>query len=192
MAWGSGNVVRGADLLKGELVHLDALDRSDIETLGPWWTNLDLIQYLSQGAAFPKTMEDEVEWFERQRKDSGTFTFAIRRNDDMSLIGTASLFSFNWRIRKCVFGISIGDPSAWGRGYGTDATRIVIRYGFEELNLNRIQLHVYEYNERARRAYEKAGFTVEGRLREAVYREGRHYDELVMAVLRSEWTSSSG
>jgi RimJ/RimL family protein N-acetyltransferase len=179
--------MQGAQLLKGDLIYLDALERSDMEIMGPWWRNLDLAQYLSQDAIVPATMEDEMEWFEAQRKDKSSFVFAVRRNDDNALLGSTSLFQINWRIRKCLFGIALGDPTVWGRGYGTDATRVTLRYAFEELNLNRVQLHVYEFNERGARAYEKAGFRQEGRLRQAVYREGRYFDELVMAALRSDW-----
>ncbi len=177
----------GNDLLRGELVRLDALDRADVDTFGPWWRDLELIGNLSQTAAFPFTVEDELEWFESMRKNKDVSMFAIRRIDTGALIGTTSLFDVNWRIRKCLFGIAIGDKSAWGQGYGTDATRLALRYAFMELNLNRVQLHVYSFNDRARRAYEKAGFILEGTLRDAVYRDGRHHDEHVMAVLRRDW-----
>ena len=177
----------GANLLKGDLVHLDALDRSDMETLGPWWRNLDMSQLVMPLRLMPMTMEDEMEWFEAQRKNKNDVLFAVRRNDTGDLVGTLGLFKFDWRVRKCTFGISLGDPAVWGKGYGTDATRVALRYAFLELNMNRVELLVYSYNERAQRAYEKAGFQLEGRLRDALYREGRYHDELVMSVLRREW-----
>jgi RimJ/RimL family protein N-acetyltransferase len=182
----------GAKLLEGELVFLDALERSDVETFAPWWRNLDLVRFLAQDAALPQTPEDELEWFEKVRKDEGTFLFAVRRRDTGALVGTASLFDINWRVRKCVFGIALGPPEIWGKGFGSEATRLTLRYAFSELNLNRVQLFVYEFNERAVRAYKKVGFQKEGRLREAVYRDGRYYDEFVMACLRSEWSESAG
>lgn len=69
---------------------------------------------------------------------------------------------------------------------------MALSYSFLELNLNRVELMVYAFNERAHRAYEKAGFQLEGRLRDALYREGRYHDELVMSVLRREWDDTSG
>lgn len=84
-------------------------------------------------------------------------------------------------------GIVIGEKEYWNRGYGSDALRTLLRFAFEELNLHRVFLHVFDFNERAIRCYEKVGFRHEGRLRQARFTEGRYVDELVMAVLREEW-----
>jgi RimJ/RimL family protein N-acetyltransferase len=177
----------GNRLLQGDSIYLDALDRSDIPLLAAWWRSIELSQYLAQEALFPKNEEDETEWYESARKDPNVFVFAIRRQDDDTLVGTATLFNINWRIKKCLFGIALGDPTVWGKGLGTDATRVIIRYAFHELNLNSVRLYVYEFNERALKAYEKAGFKTEGIQRQSVYREGRYFDETVMSILRSEW-----
>lgn len=181
----------GNELLRGSLVRLDALEREDMKVVAPWWRSLEFTQYLSQGAIFPLTEEDEDEWYTTMRKDSGKYLFAIRPLDSEAPVGTCSLFDFNWRIRKCLFGIAIGDPACRGRGYGTDAARLCLRYAFLELGMNRVQLHVYAFNEPALRAYEKAGFVREGELRQAVYREGRYFSEYVMAVLRQDWEAGS-
>jgi RimJ/RimL family protein N-acetyltransferase len=84
-------------------------------------------------------------------------------------------------------GIGIGEREYWGKGYGKDAMRIMLRYAFMELNLHRVSLNVYEYNPRAIRSYEKAGFTVEGRQRQALNRDGRRWDMIYMGSLREEW-----
>ncbi len=177
----------GDALLRGTHIYLDALERKDMEELGGCWRSLELTQYLMQDAVFPQTAEDEMEWFEHMRKDKARYVFAVRLRTDGAAIGTCSLFDINWRIRKCVFGIAIGYPKHHGKGYGTEALRLILRYAFLELGLNRVQLHVYEFNTRAIRSYEKAGFRQEGVLRQAVYREGRYWDEIVMAILRTEW-----
>ena len=85
----------------------------------------------------------------------------------------------------------IGEKSMWGKGYGTEATRLVVRYAFEELHLNRVQLHVYEYNLRGVRVYEKVGFRREGVLRQEHMYDGRFWDTVVMAILREEWEKRS-
>ena len=180
----------GNKLLQGKSIYLDALEKADVPMLGAGWRSIELSQFLSQDALFPKNEEDELEWYESVRKNPNVFAFAIRRQDDDSLVGTASLFDINWRIRKCSFGIALGDPTVWGKGLGTDATRTVIGYAFRELNLNRVQLYVYEFNERARRSYEKVGFVKEGTLRQSVYREGRYYSEDIMSILRSDWETA--
>ena len=89
--------------------------------------------------------------------------------------------------RHSGFGIVIGDKESWDKGYGTEATTLLVRYAFETLNLNRVWLHVFEENARAVRAYEKAGFRREGLLRQDHYRDGRYHNTIVMGLLRDEW-----
>ncbi len=84
-------------------------------------------------------------------------------------------------------GIGIGERDYWGRGYGTDAMQVLLRYAFDELNLHRVSLGVFEYNTRAIRAYEKAGFVVEGRGPQELHRDGRRWDMIFMGILREEW-----
>jgi RimJ/RimL family protein N-acetyltransferase len=84
-------------------------------------------------------------------------------------------------------GIQIGEREYWGKGYGTDALRVLLRYAFDELNLARVSLSVLEGNVRAMRSYEKCGFKYEGRERQAWAYEGRRWDEVYMGLLREEW-----
>jgi RimJ/RimL family protein N-acetyltransferase len=86
-------------------------------------------------------------------------------------------------------GIFIGDKDYWNQGYGSDAMQLLLKYGFNSLNLNRIYLHVFDTNPRAIRAYEKVGFVLEGRLRQDIFLNGSYVDVLMMSVLRSEWTT---
>ena len=109
----------------------------------------------------------------------------VRETD--RLIGVAGLEKTDVRHRHTMFGIGIGDKTAWGKGYGTETTRLLAAHAFETLNLNRVWLSVYEYNPRGIRAYEKAGFRVEGRLRQDCYRDGRYWDTILMALLREDW-----
>jgi RimJ/RimL family protein N-acetyltransferase len=88
--------------------------------------------------------------------------------------------------REAILGIAIGDRSYWDGGYGTDAMRVLCRFGFDMMNLHRIQLDVYEGNERAIHVYEKVGFQVEGRRREAMFKYGRYQDVIVMGLLSGE------
>jgi RimJ/RimL family protein N-acetyltransferase len=86
-----------------------------------------------------------------------------------------------------MFHITIGERDAWGRGLGTEATQLMLQHAFERLGLHRVGLAVFSYNTRAIRAYEKAGFRVEGRLREAIQRQGEFFDEVQMGILAGEW-----
>ncbi len=103
------------------------------------------------------------------------------------MIGGCGFFNLDDRNRSAEFGISIGDKTCWDKGYGTEAVRLLCRHGFDTLNLNRIYLRVLETNPRAIRAYEKAGFTHEGRQRQAWYKDGRYLDFLVMSILKEEF-----
>jgi RimJ/RimL family protein N-acetyltransferase len=108
-------------------------------------------------------------------------------SDSWELIGSCGFHNFDWRSRAAEVGIFIGDKSCWNKGYGTEVMRLLLQHGFNTLNLNRIALDVYSNNLRAIRAYEKAGFILEGLKRQAIFKNGIYLDVLVMSVLRSDW-----
>jgi RimJ/RimL family protein N-acetyltransferase len=91
-----------------------------------------------------------------------------------------------------LFHISIGEADAWGQGYGTEATQMMLELAFERIGLHRVGLSVFSFNERAIRSYRKAGFRLEGRAREAIVRDGEPFDELGMGILASEWRAQRG
>ena len=103
------------------------------------------------------------------------------------MIGNSGFFNIDWRNRGAELGIVIGDKAYWNKGYGTEVMRLLLHHGFTTLNLHRIFLRVFEGNPRAIRAYEKAGFVHEGRMRQAEFRDGKYLDVLLMSVLRPEW-----
>jgi len=125
-------------------------------------------------------------------KNSQAVRFAIRTLADDRLIGGVSLWVHSWTHSDAWLGIFVGDREYWGRGYGTEAMRLVVRYGFIELNLRRISLGLHAYNERALKSYLKAGFKVEGRMRGEGLRDGVRYDSLWMGILREEWLAMRG
>lgn len=103
------------------------------------------------------------------------------------LIGSVRLWRISERNRSAMLTIFIGDRNCWSRGYGTEALRLVLRHAFTVMDLHRVELHVFDFNGRAIRAYEKAGFTREGTRREALIRSGRVHDILVMGILKEEF-----
>ncbi|HNM37533.1 MAG TPA: GNAT family protein, partial [Anaerolineales bacterium] len=136
------------------------------------------------------SMQDEMNWFEGlSKRDSHEKPFAIeiRKGKAWKLIGNCGVFGIEFTNRNAELGIMIGDKSEWNKGYGAEAMSLLQRHCFETLNLNRVYLRVYEENVPAVRAYEKAGFVLEGRQRQAVYKKGKYEDVLFMSVLRSEW-----
>ena len=177
----------GNDLLRGEQVYLARPTKDDIAIIAGWSQDVEYYRLLRRGLVYPgETAADYESWFDGMVKEESGFPFAIRRSDDGSIVGWLALREIFWQPRLCTLVIGI-DPALRGRGCGTDALRVALRYAFLELNLNRVGLDVTSYNEGGIRAYTKVGFTHEGTLRAAVYRDGVYYDSLMMSMLRSEW-----
>jgi RimJ/RimL family protein N-acetyltransferase len=133
-------------------------------------------------------------WIEKDiTEDKGqNFFFAIHTLERDQLIGFVSLFGIDWNHGNALVGIGLGEREYWGKGYGTDAMRTILKYAFTELNLHRVTLWVFEYNPRAIRSYEKAGFIHEGQVRQELLKDGRRWDVFEMGVLREEWVQREG
>jgi len=177
------------NLFSGTLIRLAALQREDLPIYAGWFRDYEIERFLLPDVVVPMTDEAEAEWYERASKATDSYTFAIRTLADDVLIGNCSLFEISQKNRVATFGIVVGNKEYWGKGYGSDATREMLRFAFYELNLNRVQLEVYDFNKRAIRAYENVGFVHEGTRRNALFREGRYHDIHMMSVLRDEWLS---
>jgi RimJ/RimL family protein N-acetyltransferase len=180
------------NLFEGDLVRLGPLRREDIPTYTRWFQDYEVQRFIAPGVLVPYGDDAETAWFESVVKDTENYHFGIRTLADDRLIGNCSLFAIELKNRSATLGIVIGEKDFWNRGYGSDATRVILSFGFQELNLNRIQLEVYDYNVRAIRAYEKAGFVREGIRRQALFREGEYHDIHLMAILRDEWRAAPG
>lgn len=115
------------------------------------------------------------------------FPFAIRSREDDRLLGFLRLHWIQWTAGAGYVTMGIGDPQDRGRGYGGEALRLGLRFAFREVNLRRLSALVYEYNPGALRFFERAGFQVEVRRRQALHRDGRRWDLLLMGLLREEW-----
>lgn len=183
-------------MIIGERVRFRAVERADIPKFVTWLNDPEVIQGLL--VHYPISQADEEGWFERMLThptDERVMGIEARETtqdsntDSWKLIGTIAFDHIDWRVHTAEFGILIGEKSDWNRGYGTDAVRLLLQHGFNTLNLNRIYLQVFATNPRAIRAYEKAGFTVEVRERQAEFRNGQYIDILLMSILRDEFTA---
>ena len=172
---------------RGEKVELGAVEREYLPKYVEWLNDWEVSQYLMPGVPFITSLESEAEWFEHLRQRRDDFIFAILALPEKRLIGNCGLHNLDWKNRKGVLGIFIGDKDYWGKGYGTDATRTLLRFAFEQMGLNRVELDVYDFNPRAIRAYEKAGFRRDGVRREALYRDGEFHDIYLMGIVRADW-----
>jgi RimJ/RimL family protein N-acetyltransferase len=134
---------------------------------------------------------DEVErFFEARVAGVGSLALAIHLAESDRLIGTCAFSQLDGDNGSALFHITIGEPDCWGHGYGSEATTLMLEHAFGVLGLHRVSLAVFEYNERAIRAYRRVGFTVEGRSREAIWRGGRFWDEIQMSILEDEWRTA--
>jgi RimJ/RimL family protein N-acetyltransferase len=175
-------------MIYGERVRLRAVEREDVKKYYDWVNDPEVTHGLS--LHLPLSSADEERWFERVTQgDPNEKPLAIeaRDGDGWRLIGNCGVFGIEWVNSSGELGIMIGDKSAWDKGYGTEVMKLLLRHCFETLNLNRVYLRVYADNARARRAYAKAGFVEEGRMRQAVFKHGKYDDVVLMSVLRSEW-----
>ena len=174
------------NLLKGNLVHLRAVNSStDAEAFSRWSRDSEYMRLSDSSTVRMWTIKQATEYIEKEfESESPTmFAFAICTLDDDRLIGEIDLSGINWASGESIVGIGIGDRNDWGKGYGTDAMRVILRFAFEELNLHRVFLNTFEYNPRAIRSYEKCGFKHEGRVRGMLNRDGKRWDVIYMGIL---------
>lgn len=178
-----------SNFLDGELVRLSAEDPQTMaENFSRWTRNSAYWRLANSDPSRPISARSSKQWIEKAlEKEHSEVFFTIRTLANDRIIGDIGLDGIQWSNGDAFVGISIGEPGDWGKGYGTDAMRIILRYAFHELNLHRVSLTVFDYNPRAIRSYQKAGFREEGRVRGLLHREGRRWDMLFMGVLREEW-----
>jgi RimJ/RimL family protein N-acetyltransferase len=180
----------GIDLFRGERVHLTA---ENPDTLGEVWSrwnrNSEFMRLLDTDPAILWSKKRIQEWNEKElEKDrQEEYFFTIRTLQEDRLIGFAALFEFQWNHGDPWVAIGLGEPDTWGKGFGSEAMHLVLRYAFTELNVHRVTLCVFDYNERAIRSYEKVGFKHEGRVRGEFLRSGSRWDMFFMGILREEW-----
>ena len=188
-------------MLEGNLVRLRALELSDLERVYSWINDREVTRYIA--ARYPMSRADEERWLRGSSPNSfgGGVQLAIEvkngevqngGTNEVAHIGNIDLVEVRPEDRKAGLGVMIGDKDYWSNGYGTDAVVTILRFAFHEMNLNRVWLHAFDFNERAQACYRKCGFQEEGRLREHYYTEGRYCDSVVMAVLSHEFEELHG
>lgn len=173
---------------EGQRIYFRPLELEDEPLLRRWINNPANWRTLLHRP--PLNAAREREWIESQGKSHSDYVFGIVVKQGDRPIGTTGLHRIDAVNRSASLGICIGESSFQGRGFGREAVRLALKYGFEELNLNRIELSVFADNWRAIRTYQKVGFVQEGCLRQAHYRNGRYQDEYRFAMLRTEWEAA--
>lgn len=172
-------------MLKSEHVGLTHITFADLPILLGWINDRE--QVLFNSAYKPVNEDQHQEWFESILRRPDVVLYGIRLLKTGTLIGSCQLHNINPVHRHAELQIRLGDPAQRGHGYGTEAVRLLLKFGFNDLNLRRIYLHVFNNNLGAIRAYEKAGFVREGLLRKAAFIDGEYLDVVVMGILHEDY-----
>lgn len=168
-------------MLMGYRVALTELRRSDTDALFRWINDPDTVRFNAPYS--PVHESGHLAWFDQVTTDAGRIIFGIRPLGDERIIGVLQLINLHPIHRSAELIIRIGEDSNRGKGLGSEAVKLGIRYGFQHRNLQRVWLRVFADNLRAIRAYEKAGMEREGLLRRSCYIDGSWRDEVLMAAL---------
>ena len=171
----------------GDRIYLSpkVVNEDDIEKLTMWFNDFNTTDYLGK-SKIATTYEDEKKFLENSAENEIAFLIIEQAKDNM--IGTIGLHKINHVDRTAVLGICIGDEKARNKGYGTEAIKLMLDYGFNYLNLYNIKLDVLEFNERAIACYKKCGFKEYGRRRKCNFTNGKYYDKISMDILKEEFT----
>lgn len=176
--------------LTGEKVFLRSLELTDLESFWAWFADREVVKYSLGTWLLPWSKDETERWLKQTLQDKATLTLGVVEKESARLIGYAGITSISHVNRSGEYYILLGEKSRWGQGYGTEVTRLMVRYGFTSLNLHRIMLTVSALNLGCIKAYARAGFQQEGVLRQASYRDGTYHDKIIMAILRPEWQAS--
>lgn len=137
-------------------------------------------------------LERAEQWYSSRAADYDRLDLAIVEQHTDSYVGEAVLNELDADNRSCSFRIALVGPRAFGRGYGTEATRLILSHAFETVGLHRVALEVFAFNSRAQHVYEQVGFVCEGTKRQALHWQGAWVDAHIMAVLAEGWSAHRG
>lgn len=174
--------------LIGNRITLREYQLEDLPQIREWVNDYEITNNLHDVFLFPNTVH-ETETFLKMMIEgkSGSKGFIISDKDTLSYIGQIDLHQIDYKNSNAVLGIVIGKKDYLGKGYGSEAIAILQKFVFKTLNLNRLELTVYEYNERAYHCYLKCGFKEEGKMRKKLFRDGRYWDVVMMSILKEEY-----
>jgi RimJ/RimL family protein N-acetyltransferase len=174
-------------MLEGDRVRLVPPRREYIEQFQKWMTDPEITQYLRMFRPITRDMEED--WYNTLKKRENDFIFSIVILDDENdeiLIGNCEI-KVDWKNRVGSCGIVIGEKDYHSKGYGTEAMKLLVDYGFNTLNLNRIELSTFNFNLRALKSYKNVGFKEEGARRQTIYVNGEYHDVIILGILKNEW-----
>lgn len=174
------------EVLQGSRVVLRRHVPGNLEAFRRWYSDPEIAR-LARYQEAPMRPQEIERFFSARVVGPDALAMAIHERDGDRLVGTCAFSQLDGENGSALYHITIGEKDVWGQGYGSEATQLMLDHAFGVLGLHRVALFVFEFNERAIRAYRRCGFVIEGRSRESILRDGRWWDELAMSVLESDW-----
>lgn len=171
-------------LLKDDRINLDRLNHDDLVTIQEWYKDEEFTRNMDAILSIPKQAQDIQKIIEE--KSDKDYVFAIRDNKTNVILGIIGIDGILWNHRTAWLSVGIGRDNR-GKGYGKDALKLIMKLAFLEFNLYRLQLTVFEYNEKAMALYEELGFVKEGSYRSFLERDNKRFDMLLYGILRDEY-----
>ena len=169
--------------IPGERIYLSPMDPGDLEIYTKWMNDLEVTRWLGTMSGGVYSLPAERAYLENATKDTHNYQFAIVLREGNRLLGNIGLMDLNQLCRRATVGIFIGEAEDRSKGYGTEAFKLLLDYGFRWLGLRNIDLHVNSDNARAIACYKKAGFTEYGRRHGVLFADGRWHDDVLMEAL---------
>ncbi len=174
-------------MFEGKLVRLREYRKEDIPQKIVYINNPEVLRYLESAIPYPVTLNEELKWFESISAFKDSYRFAIEAIEECLYIGDCGINKIDWKNSVASVAIFIGNKSYRGKGCGTEAMRILLSFAFNQININKVRLNVYSFNEPAIKSYERCGFVREGVLRQEIFRDGRYHDIIAMGILRDDY-----
>ncbi len=175
-----------------ERVRLAPIERAYLPRIIGWMYKEDVIARAFFGDPLPKSLEEMEAWLHQLRNNPNARVLAILCRETEEVIGEVALQPIDWRNRSTFFAIILGEESRRGKGLGSEATRLALRYAFDGLNLNRVEASVLASNMPSIRLLKRVGFVLEGKRRAAVWKSGRWEDTEIYAITAEDWQSLAG
>lgn len=169
------------------MIELTELNESHVDYFYEWLHDEEAIQYSLSIFQKLKSKEAIDKWYQQNLTLTNTFQKGVYLINEKKMIGYAGIYNLSATNQSGEYFIFIGDKNYWNKGIGTKVTQEILAHGFKCLKLNRIMLTVSDLNYGGVKAYQKAGFTIEGKMREASYRNGKYHDKIIMSILQSEY-----
>lgn len=178
-------IIRNIMNLKGDKVLLREIELDDMEFLKNMLNDIEIEKNVV-GWAFPVSSYEQEQWYKNNIGNKKDIRYIIEV--DGKRIGMATLQDIDWKNRKASHGIKLTMGEEFrGKGYGTDTVKTIMKYAFEELQLNRLYGSILEYNIASRKLYEKCGWKVEGIYRESIYKNNKYNDEILVSILKKDY-----